>query len=40
MNGTIAQYREMQKQILAESEKKRADIEQKINELLCIEYKG
>lgn len=39
VSGTIEKYREMQKQILAESEKRRSELEQKINELLCIEYR-
>lgn len=37
--GTIQQYRDEQKKILAEAEAKRAALEQRINELLCIEYK-
>ena len=40
VNGTIQQYREQQKEILAEAERKRAVLEQKIKELLCIEDKS
>lgn len=36
--GTIQQYRDEQKKILAEAEAKRATLEQRINELLCIDY--
>jgi hypothetical protein len=39
VNGTIKQYREEQKKILADAEVRRAAIERRINELLCIEYK-
>lgn len=39
VNGTIAQYRKEQKKILAEAEAKRVELERRINELLCIEYK-
>lgn len=39
VNGTVAKYREMQKEILAEAEAKRLHLERKINELLCIEHK-
>lgn len=39
VNGTVSTYRAMQKQILAEAEAKRAQLEKRINELLCLEYK-
>ena len=39
VKGTIQQYREQQKAILAKAEAQRALLDQKINELLCIEYK-
>ena len=37
--GTIKEYRARQKEILAKSEMQRAELEQRINELLCLEYK-
>ena len=37
--GLIQQYREQQKSILAEAEMRRAALDQKINDLLAIEYK-
>lgn len=39
VNGTIAEYREQQKKIRAEAESKINVLEQRINDLLCIEYK-
>lgn len=40
VKGTIAGYREEQKRILAEAERNRAILEQRINDLLSIEYKS
>ncbi len=39
VKGTIAQYREQQKRVMAEAERLRNELEQRINDLLCIEYK-
>lgn len=39
VNGTIAQYREQQKKVLADAEMKSQEIEALIQELLCIEYR-
>ena len=38
VKGTIAQYREHQKKIMAEAERQRAILEQRINDMLCLEY--
>ena len=40
VEGTIAEYKETQKKIVAEAEKKRNEIQQKINDLLCLENKA
>jgi hypothetical protein len=39
VKGTIQQYRDEQKRIAGEAEAQCAALEQKINELLCLEYK-
>lgn len=39
INGTILQYREQQRQIRAQGEKMINEIQRRIDDLLCIEYK-
>ena len=39
INGTVETYRAMQKKVLAEAERERTVIQQRIDDLLCIEYK-
>ena len=39
VKGTVAEYRERQTKILGEAEAMRAELEKRINELLCLEYK-
>ena len=39
VNGTVANYREMQKTIRAEAESKCNRIQRSIDDLLCLEYK-
>ena len=40
VNGTVKQYREEQRKILADAEVKRLELERRIGELLCIEDKS
>ena len=39
VNGTIAEYREQQQKIRADAESKVNVLQQRINDLLCIEHK-
>ena len=39
VNGTIEMYRQQQKKVIAEAERVNAELQQRINDLLCIEYK-
>ena len=39
VNGTIEMYREQQKKVRAEAERLNTELQESINNLLCIEYK-
>lgn len=39
VNGTVSEYRDMQKKIRAEAEEKCNRIQRSIDDLLCLEYK-
>ena len=39
LKGTIEAYKQEQKAVMAEAERRHSEIQQRINDMLCIEYK-